>query len=191
MPKDLKPILARQMEIYAAFLEHTDHHLGRLVDGLKDLGVLDDTLVMFIIGDNGASAEGSLNGTFNEAAMLNGMAAVETVEFLKSKIDDFGGPKAYNHYAVGWAHAMDTPYQWTKQLALGRYAKWHHCALAAWHQGERRGPLAVSSCHRCSADDFGSRGATRTHHRQQRAASAPGGCQHAVCLRQRQGRRTT
>jgi arylsulfatase len=117
MPKDLKPILARQMEIYAAFLEHTDHHVGRLVDGLKDLGVLDDTLVMFIIGDNGASAEGSLNGTFNEAAMLNGMAAVETVEFLKSKIDDFGGPKAYNHYAVGWAHAMDTPYQWTKQVA--------------------------------------------------------------------------
>ncbi|HWX81821.1 MAG TPA: sulfatase-like hydrolase/transferase, partial [Steroidobacteraceae bacterium] len=117
MPKDLKPILARQMEIYAAFLEHTDHHLGRLVDGLKDLGVLDDTLVMLIIGDNGASAEGSLNGTFNEAAMLNGMAAVETVEFLKSKIEDFGGPKAYNHYAVGWAHAMDTPYQWTKQVA--------------------------------------------------------------------------
>jgi arylsulfatase len=117
MPKEMKPILARQMEIYAAFLEHTDHHLGRLVDGLKDLGVLDDTLVMYIIGDNGASAEGSLNGTFNEVAMLNGMAAVETVEFLKSKIDDFGGPKAYNHYAVGWAHAMDTPYQWTKQIA--------------------------------------------------------------------------
>jgi arylsulfatase A-like enzyme len=117
MPKDLKPILARQMEIYAAFLEHTDHHLGRLVDALKDLGVLDDTLIFYIIGDNGASAEGSLNGTFNEAAMLNGMAAVETVEFLKSKIDDFGGPKAYNHYAVGWAHAMDTPYQWTKQIA--------------------------------------------------------------------------
>jgi len=105
------------MEIYAAFLEHVDHHLGRLVDALQDLQVLDDTLVFYIIGDNGASAEGTLNGTFNEAAMLNGMAAVETVEFLKSKIDDFGGPKAYNHYAVGWAHAMDTPYQWTKQVA--------------------------------------------------------------------------
>jgi arylsulfatase A-like enzyme len=117
MPKELRPILARQMEIYAAFLEHTDHHVGRLVDALKDLEVLDDTLVFYIIGDNGASAEGTLNGTFNEMAMLNGMAAVETVEFLKSKIDDFGGPKAYNHYAVGWAHAMDTPYQWTKQVA--------------------------------------------------------------------------
>jgi arylsulfatase A-like enzyme len=117
MPKELKPILARQMEIYAGFLEHTDHHVGRLVDALRDLGVLNDTLVMYIIGDNGASAEGTLNGTFNEMAMLNGMSQVETVEFMKSKIDQFGGPNAYNHYAVGWAHAMDTPYQWTKQVA--------------------------------------------------------------------------
>jgi arylsulfatase A-like enzyme len=117
MPKELKPVLARQMEIYAAFLEHTDHHVGRLVDALKDLGVLGDTLVMYILGDNGASAEGTLNGTFNEGAMLNGMSQVETVEFMKSKIEDFGGPNAYNHYAVGWAHAMDTPYQWTKQVA--------------------------------------------------------------------------
>ena len=117
MPKEMRPILARQMEIYAAFLEHTDHHVGRLVDALKDLEVLGDTLVMYIIGDNGASAEGTLNGTFNEMAMLNGMSGVETVEFMKSKIDEFGGPHAYNHYAVGWAHAMDTPYQWTKQVA--------------------------------------------------------------------------
>ena len=117
MPKELRPVLARQMEIYAGFLEHTDHHVGRLVDALQALEVLDDTLVIYIIGDNGASAEGTLNGSFNEMAMLNGMAEVETVEFMKSKIDDFGGPKAYNHYAVGWAHAMDTPYQWTKQVA--------------------------------------------------------------------------
>ena len=74
MPKELKPILARQMEIYAGFLEHTDHHVGRLVDTLKDLQVLDDTLVIYIIGDNGASAEGTLNGTFNELAIQ--MAAV-------------------------------------------------------------------------------------------------------------------
>ena len=117
MPKELKPILARQMEIYAAFLEHTDHHVGRLVDALKDLEILGDTLVMYIIGDNGASGEGTLNGSFNEMAMLNGMSGVETVDFMKSKIDEFGGPHAYNHYAVGWAHAMDTPYQWTKQVA--------------------------------------------------------------------------
>jgi arylsulfatase len=105
------------MEIYAAFLEHTDHQVGLLLDALEDLEALDNTLVFYIIGDNGASAEGSLNGTFNELAMLNGEMGVETPEFLTGRIDDFGGPKAYNHYAVGWAHAMDTPYQWTKQVA--------------------------------------------------------------------------
>jgi arylsulfatase len=116
-PAELKPILSRQMEVYAGFLEHTDHHVGRLVDALEDLGVLDDTLIYYIIGDNGASAEGSLHGTFNEMMMLNGAAALETPEFMASKIDLFGTPEAYNHYAVGWAHAMDTPYQWTKQVA--------------------------------------------------------------------------
>jgi arylsulfatase A-like enzyme len=117
MPAELKPVLAREMELYAGFLEQTDHEVGRLVDTLDDLGVLDDTLIYYIIGDNGASAEGTLNGSFNEMAMLNGMPEIETTEFLLSKIDDFGTPKAYNHYAVGWAHALCTPYQWTKQVA--------------------------------------------------------------------------
>jgi arylsulfatase len=116
-PAELQPILARQMEVYAGFLEHTDHHVGRLVDTLEGLGVLDDTLIYYIIGDNGASAEGSLQGSFNEMMMLNGASALETTEFMASKIDLFGTPEAYNHYAVGWAHAMDTPYQWTKQVA--------------------------------------------------------------------------
>jgi arylsulfatase A-like enzyme len=117
MPEVLKPVLARQMEVYAGFLEHTDHHVGRLIDALADLEVLDDTLVYYIIGDNGASAEGTLNGTFNELLSLNGAAALETPEFMASRIDKFGTPEAFNHYAVGWAHAMDTPYQWTKQVA--------------------------------------------------------------------------
>src|SRR5437763_3723667 len=117
MPDELKPVLARQMEVYAGFLEHTDHHIGRLVDALEDLGVLEDTLVYYIVGDNGASAEGGINGTFNETFIFNGAAALETPEFMASHIDDFGTPKAYNHFAVGWAHAMDTPYQWTKQVA--------------------------------------------------------------------------
>ena len=77
----------------------------------------DDTLVYYIIGDNGASAEGTINGTFNEMINFNGAAALETPEFMASRIDEFGTPTAYNHYAVGWAHAMDTPYQWTKQVA--------------------------------------------------------------------------
>jgi len=117
MPEDMKPILAREMEVYAGFLEHTDHHIGRLLDTLEELEISDDTLIYYIFGDNGASAEGTPNGCFNEVAVLNGMATLETPEFLASKIDDFGGPDAYNHYAVGWAHAMNTPYQWTKQVA--------------------------------------------------------------------------
>ncbi|MGH9214549.1 MAG: sulfatase-like hydrolase/transferase [Acidimicrobiales bacterium] len=117
MPAELQPVLSRQMEVYAGFLEHTDHHIGRLLDALDDLGVLDDTLVYLIIGDNGASGEGTLNGCFNELITLNGAAGLETAEFMASRIDDFGTPAAYNHYAVGWAHAMDTPYQWTKQVA--------------------------------------------------------------------------
>jgi arylsulfatase len=117
MPDELKPVLVRQMEVYAGFLEHTDHHVGRLVDALDDLGVLEDTLVYYIVGDNGASAEGTINGTFNEMFVFNGAAALETPEFVAAHIDELGTPTSYNHFAVGWAHAMDTPYQWTKQVA--------------------------------------------------------------------------
>ena len=117
MPDVLKPVLARQMEIYAGFLEQTDHEIGRLVDAIDDLGALDNTLIYYIIGDNGASAEGTPIGCFNEMCTLNGLAGIETPEFLLSKIDDFGTPDAYNHYAVGWAHALCGPYQWTKQVA--------------------------------------------------------------------------
>jgi arylsulfatase A-like enzyme len=116
-PDDMKPILARQMEVYAGFMEHTDHQVGRVIDALEDLELLDDTLIYVIVGDNGASAEGTPNGCFNELIVLNGAAGLETVDFMTQRIDDFGSPKAYNHYAVGWAHAMDTPYQWTKQVA--------------------------------------------------------------------------
>jgi len=117
MDYELKPILIRQMEIYAGFLEHTDHHLGRLVDALEELGILEDTLVFYVIGDNGASAEGTPRGTFNELLVLNGVPELETTEFMAERIELFGTPDAFNHYAVGWAHAMCTPYQWTKQVA--------------------------------------------------------------------------
>ncbi|MFZ0530342.1 MAG: arylsulfatase [Propionicimonas sp.] len=117
MPDELKPVLSRQMEVYAGFLEHTDHHIGRLVDAVDDLGVLEDTLIFYIVGDNGASAEGTINGSFNETLLFNGAAHLETPEFVAARIDELGTPTAYNHYAVGWAHAMDTPYQWTKQVA--------------------------------------------------------------------------
>ncbi|MET0999864.1 MAG: arylsulfatase, partial [Marmoricola sp.] len=117
MPDELKPVLARQMEVYAGFLEHTDHHVGRVIDAIEDLGVLENTIVYYIIGDNGASAEGTMNGAFNEMANFNGMAALETPEFMVDKMEELGSPTSYNHYSVGWAHAMCTPFQWTKQVA--------------------------------------------------------------------------
>ncbi len=117
MPAAMKPVLRRQMEVYAGFLEYTDHCVGQIVDTLKKLNILEDTLIYYIVGDNGASAEGTLNGAYNEMANFNGLAALETPEFLMERIDKLGGPESYNHYAVGWAHALDTPYQWTKQVA--------------------------------------------------------------------------
>ncbi|KAB2585105.1 arylsulfatase, partial [Rhodococcus erythropolis] len=117
MSEEMKPVLERQMEVYAGFLEHTDFHVGRLVDAIEELGALDNTLVYYIIGDNGASAEGTINGAFNEMANFNGLAAIETPEFMAEVKDKFGTKDAYNHYSVGWAWAMCTPYQWTKQVA--------------------------------------------------------------------------
>jgi arylsulfatase len=117
MPEAFKPVLSREMEVYAGFMEYTDHHVGRLVDGIEKLGILEDTLIFYIIGDNGASGEGTLNGCFNEGSYFNGLVAMETPEYLTAQLDKLGGPESFNHYAVGWAHAMDTPYQWTKQVA--------------------------------------------------------------------------
>jgi arylsulfatase A-like enzyme len=147
MPDDLKPVLARQMEVYAGFLEHTDHHIGRLIDVLDDLQILDDTLVYYIIGDNGASAEGTPNGCFNELTILNGAFGLETVEFMASRIDDFGTPLAYNHYAVGWAHAMDAPYQWTKQIA-SHWGGTRNGTIVHWPAGIRaRGEIRAQFHH--------------------------------------------
>ncbi len=117
MPAELVPVLKREMEVYAGFVEHTDYQIGRLVDALQDLEILEDTLIYYITGDNGASGEGGPRGTFNEMANLNNIERFVSPEFLVANIDGFGTPDSYNHYAVGWAHAMDTPFQWTKQVA--------------------------------------------------------------------------
>jgi arylsulfatase A-like enzyme len=147
MPDELKPVLARQMEVYAGFLEHTDHHIGRLIAALDELDVLDDTLVYYIVGDNGASAEGTVNGTFNELLPLNGASALETPEFMASRVDEFGTPSAYNHYAVGWAHAMDTPYQWTKQVA-SHWGGTRNGTIVHWPNGFRaRGEVRSQFSH--------------------------------------------
>ncbi len=147
MPEDLRPVLARQMEVYAGFLEHTDHHVGRLVDTIEELGILENTLIYYIIGDNGASAEGTINGAFNEMANFNGMAALETTEFLLSTMDDLGGPDSYNHYSVGWAWAMCTPFQWTKQVA-SHWGGTRNGTVVHWPRGiAERGGLREQFTH--------------------------------------------
>jgi arylsulfatase A-like enzyme len=113
---DQKRLYAHMMEVYAGALSYADNQIGRLLDELRESGQLENTLVFFIMGDNGASAEGSMQGTTNElATAANG--ATETLPYLLSVMDQLGGPLTYNHYPVGWAHATDSPMQWTKQVA--------------------------------------------------------------------------
>jgi arylsulfatase A-like enzyme len=147
MPEELRPILEREMEVYAGFLEHTDYHVGRLVDAIEQLEILDDTLIYYIIGDNGASAEGTINGAFNEMANFNGMAALETPEFMISKLYELGTPTSYNHYAVGWAWAMDSPYQWTKQVA-SHWGGTRNGTIVHWPRGVTgAGGIRSQFCH--------------------------------------------
>ena len=184
MPDELKPVLARQMEVYAGFMAHTDHNVGRLIDTIDELGVLDDTLVFYIIGDNGASAEGTVNGTFNEMLMLNGASALETAEFMASKVDLFGGPEAYNHYAVGWAHAMDTPYQWTKQVA-SHWGGTRNGTIVHWPNGfEARGEIRSQFRHVIDVAPDGAR--SRQPARTRRSCTACSRCRsraRAWCTR--------
>jgi arylsulfatase len=112
---DQKKLEARQMETFAGFCEHTDEQVGRVVDALNDMGVMDNTLFIYIVGDNGASAEGGPEGAYNEMMALNGI--VQTSAINMPHIDEWGGPKTFPHYAIGWAWAGDTPFQWTKQIA--------------------------------------------------------------------------
>ena len=112
---DEKKMFARQMEVYAGFGEHTDHEIGRLYSAIEDLGVMDNTVFIYIVGDNGASAEGTMNGMFNEMTYFNGVP--ESLQDMLKHYDEWGGPTTYPHYAAGWAVAMDAPFSWTKQVA--------------------------------------------------------------------------
>ncbi|NKS72671.1 sulfatase-like hydrolase/transferase, partial [Rhodococcus hoagii] len=112
---DGRVVAARLMEMYAAFAEHTDEQVGRLVEFLRDAGELENTVVFYFLGDNGASCEGRLTGTFNESRTYNGLP--ETAAEIRDRLDEIGGPTSYVNYPVGWALAMDTPFQWTQQVA--------------------------------------------------------------------------
>src|SRR5215467_12942754 len=111
---DQKKVYARMMEVYAATVAECDHEIGRVLDALQASGQLDNTLVIYLEGDNGASAEGTMQGTTSE---VSAQFAPESLEYLVSMIDQLGSDRTYNHYPIGWAHAMDTPFQWTKQVA--------------------------------------------------------------------------
>ena len=146
MADDLKPVLARQMEVYAGYLEHVDHHVGRLVDALADLEVLDDTLIYFDHRRQRRLRRGHAHTARSTRRIdLNGAGALQTTEFMVSRIDDFGTPAANNHYAVGWAHAMDTPYQYTKQVA-SHWGGTRNGTIVHWPNGiAAKGEIRTSS----------------------------------------------
>jgi arylsulfatase len=123
-----KRVYARFMEVYAAYLEQTDHNIGRVVKAIEEAGQFENTLVFYIVGDNGASAEGSLQGLLNEMTFFNGVP--EDIKEILDRADEIGTWKSYNHYPVGWANAMCTPFQWTKQIAS--------------HYGGTRNPMVIS-----------------------------------------------
>lgn len=124
---EAKKVYARLMENYAAFMAHTDDEIGRILDALEASGELDNTLIYCILGDNGASAEGGLEGTFSELASLIGIQL--GLESSIKRIDEIGGPTSEPHVPVAWAWAMNAPFQWTKQIAS--------------HYGGTRNPLIV------------------------------------------------
>ena len=190
MPAQLKPVLERQMEVYAGFLEHTDHHVGRLIDAIEDLGVLENTLVYYIIGDNGASAEGTHQRRLQRDGQLQRHggprdAGVHAVARSTSS----ARPTAYNHYSVGWAWAMNAPYQWTKQVA-SHWGGTRNGTIVHWPKGiKERGGLRHQFTHVIDVAPtiLEAAGLPEPTHGQRRAAVADGGHQHALQLRRREG----
>jgi arylsulfatase len=143
---DEKKVFARMMEVYAAYLEQTDYNVGRVVKAIEELGQLDNTLVIYIAGDNGASAEGNLGGLLNEMTFFNGVA--EDIKEILKRADDIGTWKTYNHYPVGWAHAMCTPFQWTKQIA-SHYGGTRNGMVISWPKGIKAKGELRSQWHHC------------------------------------------
>ena len=129
---DEKKLFTRQMEVYAGFAEQTDYEIGRLVSALEELGEMDNTIFIYIAGDNGASAEGQMNGMFSEMTYFSGVP--ETVPDMLKHYDEWGGPNTYPHYAAGWAVAMDAPFSYTKQVASD-FGGTRNGMVIRWPQG--------------------------------------------------------
>jgi arylsulfatase A-like enzyme len=129
---DEKKLFAREMEVFAGFGEYADTEIGRLIHAIDETGELDNTLVFYIVGDNGASAEGGMVGLFNEMTYFNGVH--ETVQDILMHYDELGGPSTYPHYAAGWAVAGDSPFEWTKQVASS-YGGTRNGMVIRWPKG--------------------------------------------------------
>lgn len=129
---DEKKLFAHEMEVFAGFGEYADTEVGRLIAAIKDTGQLDNTLIFYIVGDNGASAEGGMNGLFNESTYFN--MVPETIQDMLKHYNELGGPSTYNHYAAGWAVAGDTPFTWTKQVA-SNYGGTRNGMVVHWPKG--------------------------------------------------------
>ena len=147
---DQRRLYARMMEVFAGFLSHTDHHIGRLLDHLETIGELDNTLIM-VISDNGASAEGGPTGTTNEAQFFNN--APEPFADSLARIDEIGGPKHFNHYPWGWTFAGNTPFRrWKRETYRGGVSDPFIVQLAEGHEGDRRSARAIRPRHRHGPD---------------------------------------
>jgi arylsulfatase A-like enzyme len=129
---DEKKLFAREMEVFAGFAEYADTEIGRLIAAIKATGQLDNTLIFYIVGDNGASAEGGMNGLFNEMSYFNGVQ--ESIQDMLKHYDELGGPMTYSHYAAGWAVAGDTPFEWVKQVASS-YGGTRNGMVIHWPKG--------------------------------------------------------
>ena len=129
---DEKKLFARQMEVYSAFGEYADNEIGRLFDAVGATGQLDNTLIFYIIGDNGTSAEGGMSGMFSEMTYFNNVQ--ETVQEMLKHYDEWGGPTTYPHMAAGWAVAGDTPFMWTKQMP-SNYGGTRNGMIVSWPKG--------------------------------------------------------
>jgi arylsulfatase A-like enzyme len=145
LPADQRRLFARQAEVFAGFLEHTDHEVGRFVKALEDIGALDNTLFIYIGGDNGTSAEGGFVGMYNEMTYFNGVT--EKVEDLIPLIDKWGGPETFPHMAAGWAVAFDAPFSWTKQVASD-FGGTRNGTVMHWPKGiQEKGGLRTQFSH--------------------------------------------
>jgi hypothetical protein len=168
---DEKRLFARQAEVFAAFVEYTDHEIGRMLEAFEEVGQADNTLVFYIAGDNGTSGEGGQNGMFNEYTYFNGVQ--EKVEDMLKLIDKWGGPETYPHMAAGWAVAFNAPFGWMKQVPSDFGGTRNGMAvLAQGHQGEERHPHPVRPRDRRRADGAGGDRPARAEERQRRAADS-------------------